>query len=340
MVPTDIPTAAATPSLPALSISPPATPRLMPRFSTLARWGAPRTPKRSRSEDDDAYSATGGGLESLRRYTSNDEVDMDGGWRLADADTGAGSSSSSVLPVPAPRPVIRARSSKKTSRPKREGISASSSAPDISLSSRSSPPPEPAAKRQRSGSTSSTSSLTGILVADKDATPSSPISEAAISGEIIAPVPSRPAKPLPPWSYTPSPLATAPVMSLDEPSPSSLPLLRHISPASPLPPTLAPDAPPPLPLTPEGRDVDVVGAAAQLTKARAFWRDVEDLGAELGNVLRLGLGRGMNRGKGGERRPSRLRSTLSVEDEGAGGGKERERERGERERSEDVMEED
>lgn len=189
--------------------------------------------------------------------------------------------------------------------------------------------PTPKRVRQRSCSTSSQSSLTGVL--DQDIViGNGSISENGMEGWVPAggrgpSTPRSTARSGQGYNYIPSPLATAPITStLTSPS-SSLPL--------PVP-SLSHSHQYQLTLPPDQIEIDLIPTAAQLqatksraarARAHAFWRDVEDLGTELGNVLRLGLGRGLNRGvggvgfngvgvggAGGQRKPSRLRSSLSI----------------------------
>lgn len=193
--------------------------------------------------------------------------------------------------------------------------------------------PTPKRVRQRSCSTSSQSSLTGVLVDQDVVIGNGSISENAMEGWVPAgggaglSTPRSTARSGQGYNYIPSPLATAAVTSTFTSSSSSLPLpvpsLSHPHPYSHQ-----------LTLPPDQIEIDLIPTAAQLqatksratrARAHAFWRDVEDLGTELGNVLRLGLGRGLNRGvggvgfngvgvggAGGQRKPSRLRSSLSV----------------------------
>lgn len=199
---------------------------------------------------------------------------------------------------------------------------------------------EPASKRarQRSCSTSSQSSLTGLLVDQDVVIGNGSISENGVEGWGAGigagglGTPRSTARSGQGYNYIPSPLATAPVTSTSKSSPPPLPpatsSLSHPHPYSHQ-----------LAFSPDQIEIDLIPTAAQLqatksraarARAHAFWRDVEDLGTELGNVLRLGLGRGLNRGVGGvgfggagvggpgglgvggQRKPSRLRSSLSV----------------------------
>lgn len=190
--------------------------------------------------------------------------------------------------------------------------------------------PTPKRVRQRSCSTSSQSSLTGVLVDQDIVIGNCSISEKGMEGWVPAggggpSTPRSTARSGQGNNYIPSPLATAPITSTFTSSSSSLPL--------PVP-SLSHPHPYQLTLPPDQIEIDLIPTAAQLqatksraarARAHAFWRDVEDLGTELGNVLRLGLGRGLNRGvggvgfngvgaggAGGQRKPSRLRSSLSV----------------------------
>ncbi|TYJ53576.1 hypothetical protein B9479_005781 [Cryptococcus floricola] len=319
MIPTETPTTSPTPApspSPATPMTPPASSPLPPLF-TFKRWGSSsRKSKRARSEDVDLSSGTAGGEDDvLRRSVSIDdgmEVEDDGLWE----DDGL-RKKGRRLSIPAARPLVRARSSKVKLK-KVETLSSSSST-SLELARTISPDsPEPTAKRvrQRSSSTSSTSSMPGLTgVLFEGNTPSSPSTSPEAPVDATMPLPARPpTRPPQIFSYIPSPLATAPVMS---------PTLSPPTPSSPAAPQLdlPLSVPLPLPVSPR-EDAEVIVAAAQVTKSKAFWRDVEDLGAELGNVLKLGFGRGMNRGAGGQRKPSRLRSSLIVDEEA---GREEER---------------
>ncbi|WVQ87088.1 hypothetical protein IAS59_000809 [Cryptococcus gattii] len=164
--------------------------------------------------------------------------------------------------------------------------------------------PTPKRVRQRSCSTSSQSSLTGVLVDQDIVIGNGSISENGMEGWDPAggggpSTPRSTARSGQGYNYIPSPLATAPLTSTFTSSSSSLPL--------PVP-SLSHPHPYQLTLPPDQIEIDLIPTAAQLqatksraarARAHAFWRDVEDLGTELGNVLRLGLGRGLNRGVGG-----------------------------------------
>ncbi|WVQ76080.1 hypothetical protein IAR50_005719 [Cryptococcus sp. DSM 104548] len=313
MLPTETPTSSSTPApspSPATPMTPLASSPLPPLF-TIKRWGSSRKSKRARSEDVDLSPATAAGEDDgLRRSVSIDdgmEVEDEGIWE----EDGLGKEKGKRLSIPAARPLVRARSSKVKLK-KVETLSSSSST-SLELARTISPDsPEPAAKRarQRSSSTSSTSSMTGLtgVVFEGEATPSSPSMSPEAASEASMPLPARPpTRPPQIFSYIPSPLATAPVMS---------PTLSPPAPSSSAAPQLELPLPVPIPLSVSPREeAEVVVAAAQVTKSKAFWRDVEDLGAELGNVLKLGFGRGLKRGSGGQRRPSRLRSSLLVDEE-------------------------
>ncbi|ALO60890.1 hypothetical protein CNBJ3090 [Cryptococcus deneoformans B-3501A] len=198
--------------------------------------------------------------------------------------------------------------------------------------------PAPKRARQRSCSTSSQSSLTGLLVDQDVVIGNGNISENGTEGWGAGGgvgglgTPRSTARSGQVYNYIPSPLATTPITSTSTSPPSPLPLptpsLSHPHPYSHQ-----------LAFPPDQIEIDLIPTAAQLqatksraarARAHAFWRDVEDLGTELGNVLRLGLGRGLNRGVGGvgfggvgvggagglgvggQRKPSRLRSSLNA----------------------------
>ncbi|WVN89472.1 uncharacterized protein L203_104696 [Cryptococcus depauperatus CBS 7841] len=251
-----------------------AVPPLQKSFS-LKRHQKSRRAKRARS-DGESYAFED---NSLTRLSWKKEMDSDCP-RGEGIDDGQGSSplleAGWPVTVPSLRPVVRARPSKiKTGR--RIEFSTTST-PE--LSSVASADPEPVAKRQRqrSCSASSASSFKGLLVTEKKTPPPSP--QSMIEPEFTTPRKKRGSL------YVPSPLATASIIS-----PSLSASNIQDAPLSPVPVLAA---------TEVTVEIEMLNTAATQVKGRQkVWSDVEDLEAELGNVLRLGFGRGLGRGISG-----------------------------------------